>query len=143
LLSYFTIILNIIKMKKTMKKLFNGALFLVLFLVFVACNSSSSQKGKWDAEEKKVAKEKFVEAIKQKMAEGGQPLDDNVVNDVADCWVNKLEAEFANLSDANDNATKRGELSDSCFKEILMPTDGGGSTQPEGQTSGDSTQTAQ
>jgi hypothetical protein len=125
-----------------MKKLMNVALLLVLLVASVACGSSS-KKGKWDAEEKKVAKEKFIEAIKQKMAEGGQPLDDNVVNDVADCWVNKLETEFTNLSEANDNTAKRGELSDSCFKEILMPTDGGGSTQPEGQTSGDSTQTAQ
>ena len=124
-------------MKKSMYLVF----LFCMMCVMIGCGSSS-QKGKWAENEKSVAKEKFIEAMKKQLSERGQPVDDNVVNEIATCWVNKLEAEFANLSEANDNAAKRSELSDNCVKEILMPTNGGETQSTEGQAS-DSTQTAQ
>jgi hypothetical protein len=120
-----------------MKKITTGALLIGVFLICFACNSSTSEKGKWDDIEKKIAKEKFVEAMKKQLTEQEQPIDDNIVNDIAECWVNKLEATFTNLSEANDNSEKREELSDNCVREILMPT------SHEEKASNDSMQTAQ
>lgn len=123
-----------------MKNLMNWVGMVCLALTFVACGPSS-QKGKWIEDEKKLAKDKYTELMKNQLKERGQPIDEAVVNSIGDCWVNKLEAEFTDLSEANGNSTKREELSVACVKEVLMPE---GETQAtEEPAATDTTQTAQ
>jgi hypothetical protein len=124
-----------------MKNLTNWLCLACFILTFVACGPAS-EKGKWTESDKKHAKDKFTEAMKKQLTERGQPVDESVVNNIADCWINKLEVEFTDLNEANENTTKRSELSDACVREILMPTEEGTQATEEPAAT-DSTQTTQ
>jgi hypothetical protein len=102
-----------------MKNVMNWVSMVCLALTFIACGPSSV-KGKWTANDKKLIKEIYLEVMNKNFKATGQPIDDAVNGNIADCFVDKVEAEFANLDDVQANDNKREELSKSCVKEILM-----------------------
>ncbi len=124
-----------------MTKVVSLLCMLCVGLVFVAC-SPASVKGKWTDADKKEIKEGFIGEAKKTLAANGQTLDDASLEKIADCFTDKVEAEFASTDEYNEGLSKRSEIGKGCAAEVM-----GDATQEaaptEEPTAADTTNTGQ
>lgn len=77
-----------------MQKILSFVCVFCFALTFVGC-SPASEKGKWTEDDKKAVKTGFIDVAKKTLAANGQTVEDAVLEKIADCFTNKVEAEFA------------------------------------------------
>lgn len=106
----------------TLKHFNIKTLITIILMTTVACNTSTSTKGKWSKEDKEKVKSEIAEELKEdddykeiKNNKDSKKLFDEIIN----CAVEKMESKYNNYDEAAKDEAGLDKIGEKCGEEVV------------------------
>ena len=118
--------------------LLQSSVLIIFSTLLISCEAtSSSQKGKWSAEEKEKTRSEMELGLNTigKQKDGSNLFESKEIQDkFLDCYVSKLEQTYSSYDESNKDLKGIEKISEECTYAVLLGTDSTNTATPEENT---------